>query len=55
MEGFLEYGHDKFLFRVKEGTRCSREDISSRTSYGVPEDLYLTTMIAGHENRPHQG
>lgn len=26
MEGFLEYAHDKFLFRVKEGYRYSRED-----------------------------
>jgi glycine cleavage system H protein len=26
MEGFLEFAHDKFLFRVKEGYRYSRDD-----------------------------
>jgi len=26
MEGFLEFSHDKFLFRVKEGCRYSRDD-----------------------------
>ena len=26
MEGFLEYAHDKFLCRVKEGYRYSRDD-----------------------------